>query len=220
MIVDDVTSDSTTVTTDETGDGSSVLVVLDENNLKYPTTEMVSSDLSWIDSYSPMGKEHKWTFEESHKSGTIPNSCMLWLKTLHSRSRNSKSPTKTTITISEPLCPVPNVLDPLCSDEEEENKSYKNPSISIGRPVSIEYILLPNVGPTSPQVSYFNIPNASSKTRKHDNIAGVISKIDSSERKINIASESEESPLEDTDSHIMTEDSVKSLVRIQVRVKH
>lgn len=76
------------------------------------------------------------------------------------------------------------------------------------------------MAPTSSHVSHFDIPNASSKTKTHDQIAGVIPKTSPAERKINISSESDESlsnysriqtSKEHENSPSMTEDSVKSI---------
>lgn len=125
IIVEDVTSDSTMLTSDEKDGESSVLVVLDGSKLiKKNTSNESSSGTSRIGSYRPRNKEQNGKYEESHQSDTIPNSCMLGLKNLQSTSRISSSPSKTrkTITISESLCPISNVLDEECSDEEEEDK--------------------------------------------------------------------------------------------------
>lgn len=234
MIIEDLTSDSTMVTSDEKGDDSTVLVVLDGQKVivKYPNREVVSiSGTSWIDSYSPMNKEQKGKYEVSHTPGAISNRSMINVKPLQSQSRtlNSRSKTRTIINISESICPtsldsvtpVVNVLDGVCSEDEEKDKD----KLSYLPQESIESKVLSNAGPTLPHVihkSYLDIPNSSSKTKREYKISRIISKNSRSERKIKIVSKAEESLSnyprmqargERVDSRSINEDSMKSVTK-------
>jgi len=232
MIIEDLTSDSNMITSDEKGDDSTVLVVLDGQKviMKYPSCEVVSiSGTSWIDSYSPMNKEQKGKYEESHTPGAISNRSMKSVKPLQSQSRtlNPFPKTRTIINISESIVPISldspnpivNVLDGVCSEDEEEDKHSYLPQ------VSIESIVLSNKGPTLPHVihkSYLDIPNSSSKTKRQYKISRIISKNSPSEKKIKIVSEAEESLSnypqmqargERVDSRSINKDSMKSLTK-------
>jgi len=231
MIIEDITSDSTMLTSEEKGDESTVMVVLDGKKviMKYPSREVVSiSGTSWIDSYSPMNKEQPDT-------PGISNRSMFSVKPLQSLSRtfNSRSKTRTIINISESLCPISleslnpiiNMLDEVCSDEEEKDKPTYLPPIIRGHEVSIESVILSNSGPSLPNVihkTYLDIPNACPNNIKHNKIARIISKSSRSERKIQIVIEDEESrshhPVmqargERIDSRSINEDSMKSLTK-------
>jgi len=233
MILEDLTSDSTMVTSDEKGDESTFLVLYDGKKviMTYPGCEVVSiSGASWIDSYSPMNKEQKGKYEESDTPGAISNKSLLSVNPLQSLTRtfNSRSKTRTIINISESLCPISldsrtpivNVKDEVCS-EEEEDKPYYLPNIRGYE----ESIVLPTTGPTLPHVihkSYLDIPNATPNSKRHYKIARVISRSSRSETTIKIVNEDEKSISnyprmqargERVDSRTINEDSKNSLTK-------
>lgn len=160
MIIEDVSSSSYLLTSDEIGEDSKVFVKLSNGHkmvMKYPSGEIVSisgnsqeqpDEMNWptdeerlfnVEHYSPMHQEENIKFEESETSGVFSTSLVYMRpKQYMSRSYNSRSKAQT-VTISGSLLPVSfdtfscvinSNGEAVSIEEEDEDKPSYVPSVS------------------------------------------------------------------------------------------
>jgi len=191
----------------------------DDTNCHTPEEERLFS----VESYSPMNREAKVQYEESDTSRMVSKS-VLTMRSVQSRTFSSRPKARAIMNISESLrpvyseslSPVFSLGDEFCTEEEDDEKtSPVRQSVQRAHEVSIESIVLANVG--NPVLrhnrSYLNIPNGSSPHKRGSRIAR--------NKRTRAASEDEESISHQPCARVrgeqvdrsLNEDSMKSLTK-------